>query len=118
MEPEGGGPQAKWLKHLQIFDFWRARLHKDGLQTLGGIAETGTSEAARVAACIRLLDRGWGRPPQTHTGEDGERDIQITIRHITEGRNNKRVRVDACANTNHAVGPVDRSGCGCRTLKK
>ena len=23
MEPEGGGPRAKWLKHLQIFDFWR-----------------------------------------------------------------------------------------------
>ena len=62
MELEGGGPQAKWLKHLQIFDFWRARLHKDGLQTLGGIAATGTSEAARVAAAIALLDRGRGRP--------------------------------------------------------
>jgi len=53
---------------------------------LGGIAETGTSEAARVAASIALLDRGWGKPPQSHTGEDGERDIRITVRHIAEGR--------------------------------
>ena len=55
------------------------------VQQLGGIAQHGVSESARVAACIALLERGWGRPPQTHTGEDGEGDIKITIRHIIQG---------------------------------
>jgi hypothetical protein len=31
-----------------------------------------------------LLDRGWGKPPQMHAGED--EDIRITLRQITEGR--------------------------------
>jgi hypothetical protein len=35
--------------------------------------------AARVAAASALLDRGWGKPAQPHTGEDGQ-DIRITIR--------------------------------------
>ena len=54
------------------------------IQQLGGIATNGDSDAARVAACVALLDRGWGRPPQTHTGEDGEGDIRVTIRHIIQ----------------------------------
>jgi hypothetical protein len=42
-----------------------------------------------VGACspTALLDRGWGRAPQPHTGED-DKDVRITIRHITEGRTN------------------------------
>jgi len=63
-----------------------ARSHSTtALDTLAGIARCGESEAARVAAAIALLDRGWGRPPQTHTGEDGEGDIRVTIRHIVQG---------------------------------
>jgi hypothetical protein len=46
---------------------------------LGGIAATGTSEAARVAAAIVLLDRGWGKPP--HTGKDSEGSITVEIVH-------------------------------------
>ena len=30
------------------------------------------SPAARVQAADSLLDRGWGKPPQAHTGEDGK----------------------------------------------
>jgi len=43
------------------------------------------SPAARVAAAIAILDRGWGRPPQAHAGEDGG-DLRITIREIVERR--------------------------------
>jgi hypothetical protein len=57
-----------------------------GLRVLAGIAENGKNEAARVAACVHLLDRGWGRPPQSHTGEDGKSDIRVVIRHIVDGR--------------------------------
>ncbi len=55
---------------------------EQALQTLAGIAREGKNESARVAAAIALLDRGWGRAPQAHTGEDGEGDIRVTIRHI------------------------------------
>ncbi|KRR15051.1 hypothetical protein CQ12_40170 [Bradyrhizobium jicamae] len=41
--------------------------------------------AARVQAANILLDRGWGKPPQAHTGEGGK-DICVTIRQITERR--------------------------------
>ena len=35
---------------------------------------------------MALLDRGWGRPPQAHTSENGEGDIRVVIRHIVGGR--------------------------------
>jgi hypothetical protein len=40
---------------------------------------------ARIQAIAILLDRGWGKPQQTHTGED-DKDIRATIRNIVEGR--------------------------------
>ncbi len=49
------------------------------VQTLGGVAQSGESEAARVSAAIALLDRGWGRPNQPHDANlSGE--LRITIR--------------------------------------
>jgi hypothetical protein len=49
--------------------------------------------SARVQAIAILLDRGRGKAPQTHTGEDGEGDIRVTIRHIVEGSNGAAQRV-------------------------
>jgi hypothetical protein len=42
----------------------------------------------RIAAAKVLLERGWGRPPQTHehTGKDGAEDIKVIIRTIVETR--------------------------------
>jgi len=37
-----------------------------------------------IQAIAILLDRGWGKPAQPHTGEDGE--IRVTLRTITEGK--------------------------------
>src|SRR4051794_18505332 len=56
------------------------------IKVLAGIAQNGQTDAARVAAACALLDRGWGRPPQAHTGENGEGDIRVIIRHIVDGR--------------------------------
>ena len=39
--------------------------------------------SARIQAIAILLDRGWGKPPQAHTGEDGK-NISVTIRQIVE----------------------------------
>ena len=55
------------------------------IESLGGIATNGEPHAARVAACVALLDRGWGKPAQVHS-VDGEGDIRVTIRHIIEGK--------------------------------
>ena len=46
----------------------RAYTHM-GVKVLAGIAENGTSEPARVAAAVALLDHGWGKPKtdNTHT---------------------------------------------------
>jgi hypothetical protein len=63
-----------------------ARSHTElAIRTLVGIAAGGTNEGARVAASVHLLDRGWGKAAQTHTGEDGEGAITVLIRHIIEG---------------------------------
>ena len=44
-------------------------------QTLAGIARNSPSDQARVSAAQALLDRGWGKAPQSHTGANGEGDI-------------------------------------------
>ena len=63
-----------------------ARSHTElSIQTLAGIARNSTSDQARVSAAQALLDRGWGKAPQAHAGENGDGDIQITIRHILDG---------------------------------
>jgi hypothetical protein len=52
---------------------------------LAGIASAEDAPpAARVSVVQALLDRGWGKPAQPHTGEDGE--IRVTLRTITEGK--------------------------------
>ncbi len=64
-----------------------ARSHTNmAIKILAGIAKDGTNEGARVSAAVALLDRGWGKPAQQHTGEDGKGDIQVVIRHIVDGR--------------------------------
>ena len=54
------------------------------IKVLAGIvSQEAMPPAARVTAAGILLDRGWGRAPQPHTGEDGK-DIRVVIRQITE----------------------------------
>ena len=54
------------------------------VRTLAGIvSQEAAPPAARVAAAGILLDRGWGRAAQVHTGEDGG-NLRVTIRQIIE----------------------------------
>ena len=58
-----------------------------GVRVLADIAQDNDApEPARVSAIALLFDRGWGKPPTTHTGADGDGDIKVIIRHIVEGR--------------------------------
>jgi len=63
-----------------------ARVHTATcIRTLASIVAQPKAPAnARVAAAAQLLDRGWGRAPQTHTDGDGG-PIQVIIRHIVAG---------------------------------
>lgn len=52
----------------------KAKRYADAaLKTLAEIAAKGESEAARVSAAIAILDRAYGKPPQSMevTGADG-----------------------------------------------
>ena len=56
------------------------------IRTLTGVCGSKAAPAAaRVSAAQALLDRGWGKAAQPHTGED-DKDIQVTIRTIVEPR--------------------------------
>jgi hypothetical protein len=62
-----------------------ARAHTElSVQTLAGIARNSTSDSARVAAVALLMERGWGKAPQTHAGDEKGGAIQVTIRQIVE----------------------------------
>jgi hypothetical protein len=54
------------------------------IQTIAGIMDSGANEELRLRASDLLLQRGWGKPVQPVSGEDGG-DIRITIRNILEG---------------------------------
>jgi hypothetical protein len=43
------------------------------------------SDAARIQAANILLDRGWGKATQPHTGED-DKEYRVTIRKIVQSR--------------------------------
>src|SRR5215831_14088904 len=86
-QQEGGSPPRNPLPRKKIPADLRslARGHTAlCIKVLAGIVQNGQNDAARVAVAAALLDRGWGRPPQAHTGEDGEGAIQIIVRNITE----------------------------------
>jgi hypothetical protein len=61
---------------------------------MAGIQAEATPPGVRVAAIGMLWDRGWGKAPVTHSGENGEGAIKVVIRHIIEGRDAPKV-IDA-----------------------
>ena len=58
-----------------------ARSHTEtAITTLSRIMRSAKAPAsARVAAANALLDRGWGRAAQPHTGEGGEGPAHVTF---------------------------------------
>lgn len=72
-------PGLEPAQHVRLI----ARRSTDmAIRTLQGIAASGSSESARVAAALALLERGWGKAPVD--AGDGE-GITIVIRRILEG---------------------------------
>ena len=53
---------ARLSGHLWIKELAR-QYTETAIETLVEIARSGSSESARVAAAVAILDRGWGKPP-------------------------------------------------------
>lgn len=49
----------------------------EALETLAEVMRKGESDAARVAAADKLLDRGHGKAPQPQTGEGGKGPVAV-----------------------------------------
>ena len=60
-----------------------ARVHTATcIRTLASIVTQPKAPAnARVAAAGQLLDRGWGKALQVHSGDDGNGNLQVIVRH-------------------------------------
>ena len=84
---EGGRPTPQTIAPKKIPPNLRslARAHTElAIKVLAGIvSQPAMPPAARVSAAAILLDRGWGRAPQPHTGEDGK-DVRVVIRQVAE----------------------------------
>ena len=82
-----GGPPGKALARkaipADIRSLCRAYTEESIRHLAAIMRQREDSAAARVQAANILLDRGWGKPPQAHTGEDGK-NISVTIRQIVE----------------------------------
>jgi hypothetical protein len=74
-------PDPRPKKHLPKDLSSLARSHTDmAISVLAGVAQHSEHDTARVQAAVHLLDRGWGKPAQTHD------HIKVTIRTIVEGK--------------------------------
>ena len=73
---QSGNPGGRPKVVAEIRQLARER-GPEAIAALVKVMTEGKSEAARVAAATALLDRGWGRPNQTHEAE-------ITHRYVIE----------------------------------
>ena len=71
-----GGPPGKALARkaiaAAIWSLCRAYTEESIRHLAAIMRQREDSAAARVQAANILLNRGWGKPPQAHTGEDGK----------------------------------------------
>jgi hypothetical protein len=91
----GVGPPRKYLPRKKIPADLRslARGHTElCIKVLAGIvSQEAVPAAARVAAAGILLDRGWGKPAQSHTGEDGDGPVVVEIIYRNRDGNDAKV---------------------------
>jgi len=93
----GNTPQHAGRNSLfKILSFWNSLKlplsTKRAINTLASIAKSKkATDAARVSACVALLDRGWGKPDKTHHHDGDSRqhiisDRPLNIRPATDAR--------------------------------
>ena len=87
--PIGGGtdPVKHWhaKQSQQIYGHCAAHIPGKLFAISPRSCASESTHPPRVQAASVLLDRGWGKAPQAHTGVD-DKDIHVTIRQIVECR--------------------------------
>lgn len=71
-ERRGGRQKGARNKVGADVRLYAQRFTKEAIDGLVSVMRAdGTPPAARVGACVAVLDRGWGKPAQAITGPDG-----------------------------------------------
>ena len=78
---DGGNPPVPQPSAPVAIQLLAEQYGREAVQILLNIAIDGESEAARVAACKELLDRGFGKVPQP----DGAAGPGVTIVNVVTG---------------------------------
>ena len=58
---------------------------REAVRKLATLMRHAESESVQMGCAALLLERGWGKAPQAITGENGEGDIRVVVRHIVRG---------------------------------
>ncbi len=69
---------ARTKTTAQLMDAAKA-YSAEALETFAQVMRNGESEAARVAAADKMLDRGHGKAPQPQTGEGGKGPVELRV---------------------------------------
>lgn len=80
---------ARNKRSIDLRSLCRGYTEQSVLAMAGIALSPQTPPGVRVQAIEALWNRGFGKPAQPITGEDGENSIQITIRNIIEERKAK-----------------------------
>lgn len=77
--PGAGRPKGSRSKSTAELMLAAKKYTEEALETFASVMRNGESEAARVAAADKMLDRGHGKAPQPQTGEGGTGPVALAI---------------------------------------
>jgi hypothetical protein len=75
---QSGNPAGRPRVAAEIRELARAH-GEEALRTLAELMKSAAKEETRARAAEALLDRAYGRPSQSITGEDGEGPVQVQV---------------------------------------
>ena len=81
-EGQSGNPAGRPQRVSHVRILARAQTEKAVEALIAALDDE--NSRVRVAAAEAILDRGWGRPAQALTGEDGEGPAELLLRWASE----------------------------------
>lgn len=72
---KSGNPGGRPKEYPEI----KALAREHTAQAVNALVAAMSNPQTAVPAAVALLDRGWGKPAQSHTGEDGEGPIKTIL---------------------------------------
>lgn len=72
---QSGNPNGRRKEDVRVRELAREQTEA----AIQALVDALSDEKTRVSAAVALLDRGWGKPAQAITGEDGEGAVKIMV---------------------------------------